>query len=112
MRPPATFGSGGCRRCSRSAKGVLPVALARGAVAGVRLGDEVRGLVEGVGELDERGAVRFARDGAGLEGAVLPQDPPRAAEGVERGVGGGGGGAGAEGGKGRMREGMNIEAVR
>jgi hypothetical protein len=31
---------------------------------------------------------------ARCEGAVLPQDPPRAAEGVERGVGGGGGGAG------------------
>ena len=55
--------------------------------------DQVRGLVEGVGELDERGTVRLARDGARREAAVLPQDPPRAPEGVERGVGGGGGGA-------------------
>jgi hypothetical protein len=62
-------------------------------VARVGLRDEVRGLVECVGELDERGTVRLARDGARREAAVLPQDPPRAAEGVERGVGGGGGGA-------------------
>ena len=62
-------------------------------MAGVGLRDEVRGLVECVGELDERGTVRLARGRARREGTVLPQDPPRAAEGVERGVGGGGGGA-------------------
>ena len=56
-------------------------------------------MVECVGELDERGAARFACDGAWREGAVLPEDAARAAEGIERGVGGGGGGAVVAGGK-------------
>jgi hypothetical protein len=62
-------------------------------VARVGLRDKVRGLVKGVGELDERGRVRLARDGAWREAAVLPEDAPRAAEGVERGVRGRRGGA-------------------
>jgi hypothetical protein len=62
-------------------------------VARVGLRDEVRGLVKGVGELDERGRVGLARDGAWREAAVLPEDAARAAEGVERGVGGRRGGA-------------------
>jgi hypothetical protein len=56
-------------------------------VARVGLRDEVRGVVKGVGELDERGAARLARSRARCEGTVLPEDAPRAAEGVERGVG-------------------------
>jgi len=67
---------------------VLSIALARNAGGGCRTPDNVPGPIEGVAELDEPGAVRLACGRARRERAVLPQDAPRVAKVVGRGVDG------------------------